>query len=264
MSDEYVPAMNLIDFSVIDQVAVAFLLLFAIIFLRYVFVCLIFDVVFNRVWKDRFQFRRISTRLKLKPGQKRKEIYWSLLTSLIFSIFSLALIFSWQEGWTKIYSSFSVLDVIAIPLSVLCYLLVQDAYYYWLHRWMHRPLTYPYIHKIHHMSVVSTPWTSFSFHPLESLLQAITLPILVFVIPIHIVGLLLLLLIMTAAAVINHLEIEIYPRWLLEHRWGKYLIGATHHSKHHRRFFCNYGLYFSLWDHWLGTELEDAENMERH
>ena len=32
------------------------------------------------------------------------------------------------------------------------------------------------------------------------------------------------------------------------------MISATHHSLHHTRFRCNYGLYFRAWDRWMGTD----------
>src|SRR5215203_442428 len=57
---------------------------------------------------------------------------------------------------------------------------------------------------------------------------------------------------------------ETYYYWL--HRWmhhpknfhkhflGRWLIGATHHSLHHKQFRYNYGLYFTFWDKWKHTE----------
>jgi Delta7-sterol 5-desaturase len=35
---------------------------------------------------------------------------------------------------------------------------------------------------------------------------------------------------------------------------GRGLIGATHHSLHHKQFKYNYGLYFTFWDKWKRTE----------
>jgi sterol desaturase/sphingolipid hydroxylase (fatty acid hydroxylase superfamily) len=35
---------------------------------------------------------------------------------------------------------------------------------------------------------------------------------------------------------------------------GGWFISATHHGLHHRRFRCNYGLHFRLWDRLLGTD----------
>ncbi|MEZ4750284.1 MAG: sterol desaturase family protein [Bdellovibrionota bacterium] len=64
-------------------------------------------------------------------------------------------------------------------------------------------------------------------------------------------------MIMTITGVLNHTGFEIYPKGLASGRWGRYVIGATHHSLHHRKFHRNYGLYVSVLDHWFGTEDPD-------
>jgi sterol desaturase/sphingolipid hydroxylase (fatty acid hydroxylase superfamily) len=59
---------------------------------------------------------------------------------------------------------------------------------------------------------------------------------------------------MTISAIINHGAVEIYPK---SERLGwiqKWIIGATHHDLHHRKFLFNYGLYFTFWDRIMGTE----------
>ena len=142
-------------------------------------------------------------------------------------------------------------------------LLAHETYYYWLHRWMHRPKIYRWIHKVHHDSIVTSPWTSFSFHPLESLLQAVVVPIVVVVLPMHIVAVLTMLSLMTISATINHLDIEIYPKHFEKHWLGKWVIGATHHSLHHAKFRENFGLYFTFWDRWMETESPEFEELFR-
>ena len=100
---------------------------------------------------------------------------------------------------------------------------------------MHRPKVYRIVHRVHHDSIVPSPWTAFSFHPIESLLQALVLPVVVLFLPLHYLALSLILLVMTVSAAINHLDIEIYPRGFEKHWLGRWLIGATHHSLHHSR-----------------------------
>jgi sterol desaturase/sphingolipid hydroxylase (fatty acid hydroxylase superfamily) len=59
---------------------------------------------------------------------------------------------------------------------------------------------------------------------------------------------------MTFSSVINHLEIEVFPKNFHKHLLGKWLIGATHHSLHHKQFKYNFGLYFTFWDKLKRTE----------
>jgi sterol desaturase/sphingolipid hydroxylase (fatty acid hydroxylase superfamily) len=100
----------------------------------------------------------------------------------------------------------------------------------------------------------ASPWTAFSFHPIEGFIQAIFLPLLLLFLPMNIYVLVFMLVIMSFSSVINHLDIEIYPKWFSKFFFTRWIIGATHHSLHHKQFRYNYGLYFTWWDKWLGTE----------
>jgi len=243
----------IVDFHDHIELLIVFFVLFLIIFFRYVLVAGLFVLIYYVGKKKLLPQIKINTRPR-KDGQSRREILWSLLSSGVFSLISLFMIYFYQEGYTMIYYEWHLWDILYIPCSIFIALFLQDTYYYWLHRWMHRPRIYKLLHKVHHESVVTSPWTSFSFHPAESILQAISVPILIIIMPFHVIAVFMLLIIMTVTAVINHLDIEIYPRGFENHFIGKYLIGATHHSIHHTKFLSNYGLYFTFWDAWAGTE----------
>jgi Delta7-sterol 5-desaturase len=119
---------------------------------------------------------------------------------------------------------------------------------------MHNPKIYKVVHQWHHDSHIASPWTAFSFHPIEGFIQAIFLPLLLLFLPMNVWVLVFMLLIMSFSSVINHLDIEIYPRWFARIPLLRTLIGATHHSLHHKQFKYNYGLYFTWWDKWQKTE----------
>lgn len=134
-----------------------------------------------------------------------------------------------------------------------------------LHRWMHRPKVYRLIHKVHHDSHITSPWTSFSFHPGEGVLQSIVIPIIVLFLPMHYWTIVFLLTFMTLTSAINHSNIEVYPKGFYKHWLGRWFIGATHHSLHHTQYRSNFGLYFTFWDKWMKTESEKyASNFEKH
>lgn len=223
------------------------------VFLRYVLVAGGFYLFFYVFAKRRFIHRKLHFHLR-KPGQSWKEVRWSALTSLAFGVAGTLLLLAWQEGLTKIYNNIAQYGYAYLVLSLFIALLLHETYYYWLHRWMHQPKIYRIVHKVHHNSIITSPWTSFSFHPLESILQAILVPMLVFILPLHYTIVIIMLTLMTISATINHLDIEIYPRGTAEHWLGKWFIGATHHSLHHAEFRTNYGLYFTFWDKWMHTE----------
>ena len=236
------------------------LLLFLAIFGRYVLFSLGFWWLFRVSMSEQFAHRAVQTRPR-KPGQDRREIGWSLLTSLIFTAIGVGIMFAFQRGYTKIYLNLTDYPLLWYPASITLVLFIHETYYYWLHRWMHHPGVYRWVHKTHHDSVTTSAWTAFSFHPTESTLQAIVIPALTFVLPLHYSAVGLLLLIMTVSSAVNHLNTEIYPRDFNRHWLGRWLIGATHHSLHHAQFRFNYGLYFTFWDQWMRTESPDYHRL---
>lgn len=244
--------MNLPDFTSGYWPFLLTLIFFIIITGRYFLVAglfyLIFYVWFPLKWKE----RKINKR-EYKPGQFKKEIKWSLVTSILFSLAGTITVILWQKGDTKVYTVPGQYGWWYLPVSLVVFMLLQETYYYWIHRWMHIPSVYRIVHKVHHDSKIASPFTAFSFHPLEGIMQAIFLPIMLIILPMHYYVIIFLLIIMTFSSVINHLDIEIYPRnpksWLT-----KNIIGATHHSLHHKQFKYNFGLYFTFWDKMKRTE----------
>ncbi len=247
---------DFINFDNAWSVALFTLINFLVIFCRYVLVSSIFQFVFTVLLKDQFKSRKISEALQ-KPGQSVKEIQWSAITSGIFTVSGVGLIWLFENDYTAIYTDFSEYGLWYIPLSIFIAMLIHEAYYYFLHRWMHRPTIFKKFHYVHHNSLVTSPWTAFSFHPIESVLQALIIPIILIFIPMHFAAILFLLTLMTITATINHLHIEIYPKGFTKNWFGKWWIGASHHSLHHSKYSFNYGLYFTFMDKWFGTESPD-------
>ena len=236
------------------------LLFFTAIFGRYVLFSLVFWWLFSEIENHQPAHQAIQVRPR-KTGQQWREIGWSMLTSLIFMAIALCVMVAYQNGHTKIYTNIHTHGLLWYPISIFLVLLIHETYYYWLHRWMHRPSIYRWVHKVHHDSLTTSPWTAFSFHPLESTLQALLIPVLTFIIPLHSSAVGLILIIMTFSGAINHLNTEIYPRAFDRHWLGRWLIGATHHSLHHSQFRYNYGLYFTFWDKWMNTESPDFHRL---
>ncbi|UFH56311.1 sterol desaturase family protein [Spirosoma sp. KNUC1025] len=250
----------MIQINSLSSFGLTALLFFLAIFGRYVLFSLGFWWLFKVSMKDQFADRTVQTRPR-KPGQNLREIGWSVVTSLIFTAIALGVILAYQHGYTRIYNHVSDYPLLWYPASIVLVMLIHETYYYWLHRWMHRPGVYQLVHKTHHDSLTTSPWTAFSFHPIESTLQAIVIPALTFVLPLHISAVGLILIIMTMSGAINHLNTEIYPRDFDRHWLGRWLIGATHHSLHHTQFRFNYGLYFTFWDKWMNTESPDFHRL---
>jgi len=203
----------------------------------------------------------LATRLR-HPGlyaglgpQISREIGWSLASAAIYGIPAGVVAWGWQNrGWTRIYSDVHAFPLWLLPLSVLAYLVAHDTWFYWTHRWMHRPWLFRRAHAVHHASRPPTAWAAMSFHPIEAVTGAVVIPALVFLIPIHVAALGLVLAIMTVMGVTNHMGWELFPRWIWAGPLGGWLITASHHQRHHAQYGCNYGLYFRFWDRLCGTD----------
>ena len=190
----------------------------------------------------------------LSPQIKR-EVRWSLYSAVIYGLPAGVVAWGWQQrGWTLIYDNAGDFPLWWMPLSLLIYMFAHDSWFYWTHRLMHRPQFFRIAHAVHHDSRPPTAWAAMSFHPLEAITGAIVIPVLVFLVPIHVAMLGLVLAIMTIMGVTNHMGWEMFPRWLVQGRLGRWLITASHHQRHHDRYQCNYGLYFRFWDRLCGTD----------
>lgn len=229
------------------------LILFAILLIRYFATAGIFYVYYFKSTSG-ISKKKILSRRPAKKKQVRTEIYWSIISSIIFAFFGAVTYWLWLHNLTAVYLDPLTYGYWYLPLSLIIVLLIHETYYYWVHRAMHVPKIYKFVHRVHHHSLSPTPWTAFSFHPWESVLEALVLPLILVLIPVNIYVLLFYLVFMTFSSVINHLDIEVYPDFFRRSAFGKLWIGATHHHFHHEEFNTNYGLYFTFWDKLMGTE----------
>ena len=224
--------------------------LYFIIVIRYFIIAGLF---YWALWKRKTQHVKLATK-DPSPRLVRSEIGWSLLTSIIFTIPGAYMIEAWKHGGSLIYEDPNQYGWPYMLFSLFLLLFLHDTYFYWTHRWMHRPKVFKIFHKVHHQSLNPTPWAAFSFHPTEGFVEAIIIPLLVFVFPVHIGVLLFALTAMTFFGVVNHCGFEIYPKSWMKGYFAKIMITPTHHNLHHKKFDHNFGLYFRFWDQLMGTD----------
>lgn len=196
----------------------------------------------------------------LRRGRSiRRDIRLSVLSALVFSLCSALVMSAHDMGVTLVYSAWREYGPWYIGFSYAVVLVLQDAYFYGMHRLLHQPGLFKWLHQGHHRSGDPTPWTSFAFDPLEALIHSLFLVAIVFVIPLHFMTLIAVLMTMTVWAVVNHMGLEQLPGCFPHHWLGKWLIGPAHHSIHHRKYAVHYGLYFTAWDQLFGTQDPDYE-----
>lgn len=242
-----------IDFSDTTALIITFLLITAIIFFRFLVISGAYHYIF-RVLLERKYRQRILQQKNIERKQILRELKLAFYSAWIFGGLAVFGLWLWQLGYLKIYYPLSYYPIWYIPLSIIIFLFLHDAYYYWLHRWMHHSKWLWKIHLSHHKSTTTSVLTAFSFHPIEAFLQAIFLPLFLLIVPISLPSLFIILGVMTLSATINHAGVEIYPKKSWNAFIYNWFIGATHHDIHHKNTRTNYGLYFRFWDITMGTE----------
>lgn len=211
------------------------------------------------IWQKKLFFKKIQPRF---PKQKDyvREIIYSIITMLIFAAVPLLLIQNPAiRPHTNYYTDIHQYGLFYFYAAFVIMLLMHDTYFYWAHRLMHHPRIFKYVHLVHHQSTNPSPWAAYSFSPLEAIVEAGIVPILLFTLPITIYHLSLFFLFMIVYNVYGHLGWELYPKWFSRHWVGKWVNTSVNHNQHHQYFKGNYGLYFLFWDRIMGTIRPDYE-----
>ena len=184
------------------------------------------------------------------PSAKKigKEIVYSLGSLLIYGS-GIWLFIGWLEaGNTLHYKNISDYGIPYFIVSLVLMVVIHDTYFYWTHRLIHHKYLFRVVHKVHHQFTNPTPWSAFSFHPLEAVLSMGVIPIIIFCIPWHQSALIAFITFMTLYDVYIHLGYDLKQLQL-----GKWQNTAADHNHHHQNARVNFGLYFRLWDQLMGT-----------
>ena len=229
-----------------------------IIFIRYLLLASAAFLVFYYIKKNVWLFKKIQVKFPA-ISDYRREFLFSVSTSLIFAVLGYLFFFGPVAKYTFIYKDIHAHSLIYFFFSVVLTLIVHDTYFYWTHRLMHHPRLFKYFHKVHHLSTNPSPWAAMAFHPLEAVVEFGIIAVVPFLFPIHPLAIALFLLIMMIYNVYGHLGFELYPRGFSQSKVGKWINTSVNHNQHHEYFTGNYGLYFLLWDRWMGTLRQDYD-----
>lgn len=229
---------------------------------QYLAITTVFFAVFWIALGDRLARRRISRKRWPKRAQVTREIVFSTASMLIFLGVDLWVVFFNPWATSNMYTSVGQHGWLYYTMVLLLTFALHDTYFYWAHRMMHHPRLYARFHKVHHESTDPTPFTAYSFHPLEAVMEGLAgaalIPLYI-VLPWHSSIPVVWGLGQIFFNVIGHLGYEVYPSW-----WHRVPVlnqktTATHHYLHHQMVGGNYGLYFRWWDKWCGTEFKNYE-----
>lgn len=126
--------------------------------------------------------------------------------------------------------------------------LIHDAHFYAIHRLIHTPFLYKWVHSVHHNSVNPSPWSSLSMHPVEHLAY-FSVALLHVIIPSNPVLAIYQLHFSGFGAVVGHVgfdRVEVADKAAIpSHAFAHYL--------HHKYFEVNYADGLIPFDKWFGT-----------
>lgn len=194
-----------------------------------------------------------------KASDLRREIFYSIGTILIFTVVGTLILLTPLRDHTLQYKGMSHYGWPYFFLAFPVMLVIHDAYFYWMHRLMHRPGWFKLFHLTHHRSTNPSPWAAFAFHPLEALVEAGVFVLLVFIMPLHLVHIVAFMSFMMLYNVYGHLGWELYPKNFTRGWLGKWVNTSLSHNQHHQHIKGNYSLYFLWWDRWFGTLRADYD-----
>ena len=205
--------------------------------------------------------RKIQLVKRAGREQVWREIRTTALATLGASVFIFGVLALGQNGAISIYEEFGRYGLGYELFQFLVLLFVGDAWFYWVHRLLHTPRLYKYVHALHHESLDVNPFTSNSFHFLEAILNTLfVLPIfLLMPISTTVLGVQQVLGLLNNLK--SHLGYELYPGWFARIPLLEQLVTSTHHNLHHTQYNGNYGLFFNFWDRRFGTELKDTDSL---
>lgn len=217
---------------------------------------LVFWIIFGK----KLHNRKIQTSKRAGWSQIKEEIITAAISLIGSSAFQL-IIFSFKDGgYTKTYEGIEPYGIAYFIFTIVPITLISDAWFYWLHRSMHHPKLYKYVHALHHKSLDVNPFTSNSFHIIEALALTLwVLPLILFM-PVSMAAFGVVQALGLFNNLKSHLGYELFPAFFQKAPFNM-LVTATNHSLHHTQYNGNYGLYFRFWDKWCDTELNSTDTL---
>ena len=223
--------------------------------LRYAVVAALMWLVLHRLLRRRLAHRVIAGWPTARD--LRRELAYSLSTLAVFAALGMAVVGGVLSGQMEIYRDPATHGWAWLLASLPLMILWHDFYFYVTHRTLHTRWLLRHVHGVHHRSHNPSPWAAYAFHPVEALVNGLVTPLALLVVPLHWSVLMLFALHQIVRNTHGHAAIETMPAGFARHWLGGRFTTTTHHHLHHETARGNYGLWFTWWDRWCGTERAD-------
>lgn len=136
-------------------------------------------------------------------------------------------------------------------MLVFIFFVIEDAWFYWVHRALHWGPLYTYIHKVHHTHTNPFGLASEYAHPIETIILGFGSFIGPFIFRPHMLQIWVWLFFRLWQEIDAHCGYD-FP-WSL-HNFLPFWGGSEFHDFHHMNFVGNYGSTLRVWDKLMGTD----------
>jgi len=202
---------------------------------------------------------------KIQPDKKNTwPLIWNCLKKLFVSHFVV------QWGMMVLFRPvmLSLGLVVSLPLPkwsevlfvCIVSLLIEDFYFYWVHRLLHHGLWYKHVHKVHHDHAAPFGISAEYAHPVETMLLGVGSVIGPLLLTRHLFVLWVYLFLRLYQTVEAHSGYH-FP-WSLSNFLPLYG-GPIFHDFHHETFKGNYASTFTYLDRIFGTSKQFYERLEK-
>jgi sterol desaturase/sphingolipid hydroxylase (fatty acid hydroxylase superfamily) len=182
---------------------------------------------------------------RMRAGQVREELLLSGVSILVFALQAMILVWLLRKGWLGIAWDRPAWHL-AWELPVLY--LWNELHFFAVHRLLHWPPLYRSVHVWHHRSVLTTPFSAYSFHPVESFLLGAVLPLALVChafSPWALLGLTVMSLLLNVGGHLPHERIRA--------AWAFIAPQSRYHNAHHREFHTHFSFSLASLDRWFGS-----------
>ena len=193
-----------------------------------------------------------------KPAQITREKQNGLITTPVHALL-LGLFIA--TGWIRPDNE----TVVTVIYSFVITFLWTEIWHYVSHIAMHAK-SFHFIHREHHKSMLTGPWTSVSFSFLEKFIFSFGIigfmAIVSHLIPISVYGIGAYYLLYFYTNTLGHANFEFRKPGYYETFMGKVFNSPSFHAMHHARYINNYGLITPWLDKLFGTAWEDFSEVQ--
>jgi sterol desaturase/sphingolipid hydroxylase (fatty acid hydroxylase superfamily) len=192
---------------------------------------------------------KIGRTIDMRPvgrSQMVREVRLSLVSILVFGAYGALTLFLHRLGRIEILWTYSPRR---FALDMLLLTLWNEVHFYACHALLHRPWLYRKVHRLHHLSVVPTPFSTYSFHWFEAVMLSSVMILYLAVSPLSMGAIILFPVLSLFMNNIGHMNYAVFPALALNHLFSS----CRRHTLHHTHIKGNYGFAFPWFDETLRT-----------